>query len=29
MTDMDPLSCAPPLAEGFGEVAKLPLMSPE
>ena len=23
------LSCAPPAAEGVGEVAKLPLMSPE
>src|SRR6476660_3266449 len=29
VTDMAPLSCAPPFAWGEAEVAKFPLMSPE
>ena len=28
VTELGPLSCAPPTACGFAEVAKLPLMSP-
>src|SRR2546430_11540358 len=29
VTELGPLSCAPPTADGFADVAKLPLMSPE